>query len=147
MSQEPVTKTIDGKAYIFGRLPVRQSIKQLIKIMKIAGPALGVAANSLDSGDLASIMEADFDYEKVITNLCDNLGEDAVEQITDIFMANILFNGNTLIDIFDAHFQELGLVHLGKVVMEAAKAEYGSFFAGKLGNLTKQVEEPGMTQE
>lgn len=146
MSKEPVRKSIDGIDYIFCRLPVKQSMKQLIKIMKIAGPALGAAANSLDTGSVKSIMDADLDYELVVKNLCENLDEDAMDAIVDVFMKNTLYGANKVSDIFDPHFQEHGLVHLGKVVTAAAKAEYGSFFAGKLGSLVEGAL-PGMTQE
>lgn len=146
MSREPVQKSIDGINYTFCRLPVKQSMKQLIKIMKIAGPALGSAANSLDSGSIASIMEADLDYESVISNLCDNLDEDSIDTIIDVFMQNTLHGATSLSEIFEPHFGEHGLIHLGKVVAQAAKVEYGNFFGGKLGKLVESGL-PGMTQE
>ena len=143
---ELVKKSIDGKEYIFARLPVKHSLKQLIKIMKIAGPAIGAAANTKGVNSVSSIMDSDVDIESVMKNLCDHLEEDSVFEIIDIFMANILFEGNKLIDIFDPHFGEHGLIHLGKVIIEATKAEYGDFFGGKLGGLMAESI-PGMTPE
>ncbi len=143
--KEPVKKSIDGKEYIFARLPVKQSLKQLMKIMKIAGPAIGIAVGSKTSGaSISSIMDKDIDIEAIVKTICDNLDEDAVFEIIDIFMADILFEGQPLINIFDVHFGEHGLIHLGKVIVEATKAEYGDFFAGKLGGLMAESP-PGTT--
>jgi len=149
MSNEPVKKSIGGVDYLFCRLPVKQSMKQIIRIMKIAGPAMGAAANSLDSlkgGSLSSIIDADLDFELVISNLCANLNEDSIDLIVDVFMENILVGAEPLINIFDPHFQEHGLGQLAKVVTEAVKVEYGSFFAGKLGGLMGN-DNPGITLE
>ena len=146
MGKEPVKKSIDGQDYIFGRLPVKQSLKQLMKIMKIAGPAIGAATKSSGVSSVSSIMDSDIDLESIMKNLCDHLDEDSVFDIIDIFMKNILFEGKLLSDVFDSHFGDHGLIHLGKVVVEAAKAEYGDFFGGKLGRLVS-VNLPGTTQE
>ena len=146
MSREPVKKSIDGQEYLFGRLPVKQSLKQLMKIMKIAGPAIGAAAGKSDVKSVSSIMDSDVDIESIMKNLCENLEEDSVFEIIDIFMENILFNGTILSQVFEPHFSEHGLIHLGKVVVEAAKAEYGSFFGGKLGGMLNK-DLPGTNQE
>lgn len=148
MSKEPVRKNIDGTDYIFGRLPVKQSLKQLMKIIKIAGPAIGSAANSSGASkvSVSSIIESDLDIEAIMKNLCASIEEDSVFEIIDIFMENVLFEAQPLSVIFEAHFSERGLGHLGKVVMEATKVEYGSFFAGKLGGLMENGL-PGTTQE
>lgn len=146
MGKEPVKKSIDDLDYIFGRLPVKQSLKQLMKIMKIAGPAIGAATKSSGVSSVSSIMDSDIDLESIMKNLCNHLDEDSVFDIIDIFMKNILFEGKLLSDVFDAHFGEHGLIHLGKVVVEAAKAEYGDFFGGKLGGLVN-ANLPGTIQE
>ena len=98
MGKEPVKKSIDGQDYIFGRLPVKQSLKQLMKIMKIAGPAIGAATKSSGVSSVSSIMDSDIDLESIMKNLCDHLDEDSVFDIIDIFMKNILFEGKLLSD-------------------------------------------------
>jgi len=131
MAKKEVSKTIDGKKYTFYQLPPRKSVKTLFRLMNIIGPSLGsVVGSAKDVKTIEDLFSADIDLSKVLGSLFDRIDEDKVWGIMeDVLSQTICEDGKGEIDI-DIHFKG-DIQTLFKVVFEAIKVEYGSFFAGK----------------
>jgi hypothetical protein len=128
--RDAIVKTIDDFEYTFRQLNARKSIKLFARIVKLIGPSLGYG---LEGQDLKKIMDKPLNYGPMLEKLCARIDEDEVMVIImDLLDQTTVKGMGEVTKCFDEHFGgQIG--HLMKVIIEAFKAEYGNFLAGKLG--------------
>lgn len=143
MATKLETKTIGEHTYLFGKLRARQSVKTLLRIMKIVGPALGAAYDS--QGDKETILdgiEAFGGIEEIITALVTNFEIDEIDDIMMILFDQVLLQGKPqpLSKIFDDHFDD-NKQNIIPVFTETLRVNFSNFFKGrleeKLGDLSE----------
>lgn len=132
--RETIEKSIDGKDYTFGQFGAEQSIKVLVRLVKLGGPAV---AQMLSSGkDGVSLLEQntkDMDIGSALMEFCGRLEEDLVVNTIKEFMSQVIYKskgdeaGGPVNNIFDAHFSG-NIFHMFKVFAAALGVQYSDFF-------------------
>ena len=128
--RENKTKTIDGEDFTFYQLNPFKANRLLIKLVKIAGPALGSLANSKDVKGVQGLMDSDFDAKALLDSLCDKLDEDQVDSIFKELLSQVHHSGEGSLEkeaACDVFFKgKINLMY--KVVFAALEAQFGDFF-------------------
>jgi hypothetical protein len=130
-------KEIDGHVYQFSKFGAKKSLKILRRILGIIGEPFAVAMGSA-KGD-GKLFERQIDpsiLAGAIKSLIDRADEDTVIQLMEDLCgeSGCLCDGKKV--LFDTHY-ESRLPHLFKVFRAALEVQYGDFFGGSLGALTK----------
>ena len=149
-----VEKVVDGKKYLFHRLPVSLSLKILIRISKIIGPVMGSVFDGLGDdvpGTMKELLDSDIDFSKITTSLFSTIDEDITISTIQELLAHVMYEGSKVSDIFEVHFQK-DIPHLLKLVGVALEVEYGNFFVeggliSAIRNQNNQSQEKNTTPE
>lgn len=147
--KESVNKTIDGKDYTFGQFGAEQSIKVLVRLIKLGGPSFAKILSSGKEGvNLLEQNTEDMDISSAIMEFCSRLEEDLVVSTIKEFMTQVIYKaknneeGGPVINIFDAHFSG-NIFHMFKVFSAALGVQYSDFFdaiGGVQGFLQKIIK-------
>ncbi|MCK5127628.1 MAG: hypothetical protein KAR42_15330 [candidate division Zixibacteria bacterium] len=128
--KENKTKTIDGQDFTFFQLNPFKANRLLIKLVKIAGPALGSLANSKDVNGVQDLMDADIDAKGLLDSICEKLDEDEIEEMFKKLLSQVhcsevgeLSNESHCDTVFKG---KISLMY--KVVFAALEAQFGDFF-------------------
>jgi hypothetical protein len=131
--REIAKRTIDDAEYEFNQFGVKQSLRILVKLSKIVGKPIVLAADSLKKEGKG----AAFDFKTLAVAagaLFENIEEDEaltlIEQLTSGDAC--LCDGKKV--QFDAHYRGR-LNHLFNVLIAALEVQYGNFLEEFLGKL------------
>jgi hypothetical protein len=127
-----IDKTIDGKKYTIGQKTPSESLKQLTKLIKLAGIPLAKALDIKSIKSMEKMVEEEFDFSELIISLVERLDEDDVlATVIKILDQTLASPGGECDKHFDTIFQG-NLRHLMNVVIAALRVEYDSFFKDSL---------------
>lgn len=132
--QEPTKKTIDGHTYEFQTMGAKQSVKMLIRLSKILGEPISIAASFLAGPGKLSEREISPDaIPSAVKALLARVDQDdALDIIETLTSKNVLCDHKPI--VFDKHF-EGRLGHLFQVLKAALEVQYGNFIEGILGEV------------
>ena len=144
--KENKTKKIDEQDFTFYQLNPFKANRLLIKLVKIAGPALGSLANSKDVKGVQDLMNADIDAKSLLDSICEKLDEDQIELMFKELLSQVHCSGVGELSKeanCDAVFKgKISLMY--KVVFAALEAQFGDFFGanGVFAGLKVQGSKP-----
>lgn len=143
MGKEPIEKTIENETYIFYYLTPRISIKVLVKLTKIIGPALGAVFPEDKSIKINDILDMDIKIGDAINMLVEKIDADETQMIIDTLLTSIICKGRGKLSE-EAIYNELftgNLKLLFTIVKESLEVQYGNFFgeSSVLKNIKKNL--------
>lgn len=143
MGKEPVEKTIEKETYIFYYLTPRISMKVLVKLTKIIGPALGAVFPKDKSIKINDILDMDIKIGDAINMLVEKIDADETQMIIDTLFASIICKGRGKLSE-EVVYNELftgDLKLLFAVLTKSLEVQYGNFFGASsvLENIKKNL--------
>lgn len=143
MGKEPIEKTIEKETYIFYYLTPRISIKVLVKLTKLFGPALGAAFPEDKSIKIKDILDMDIKIGDAINMLIEKIDANETQIIIDTLFASIICKGRGKLSE-EAVYNELftgDLKLLFIILKESLEVQYGNFFgeSNVLGEIKKSL--------
>lgn len=136
MEQKVHTVVVDGVTYEFYHISVRVLNKMIFRVLSMIGPAI---AQSMDK-------EMGKTKEEIVQSLVGLLNAKLDPDVLDTIMMELLSSTicvgkGRVVDKFDIIFTDIG--HLWKVVIEAGKYYFSSFFAE--GSLLEKIMQKAKT--
>jgi hypothetical protein len=138
--REEKQKTIDGIGYTFFRHMPKSSFKLFNRLMKIIAPT--IAAGVGESTSFKDAYDKDINLADAVKVLCQRMDEQEIDNIVGIILSKVMHNGSNeksvkaagnCRDNFDAAFINQSVVHIYKVILQALKVEYDTFFVEGAG--------------
>jgi len=145
MDNSGIIRKVNGKSYQFFKLPVKKSIRILIRLAKIIGVSVGKALSTEDikkeinkkktAQKKGGLLETDIDIGGFIDGLTGRLDEDEVieiiEEILQFIHQHVKNQDYKKIDL-EIDFQD-NLGDLVGVIKEALLINYSDFFGAAFG--------------
>jgi hypothetical protein len=152
--REEKQKTIEGIGYTFFRHMPKSSFKLFNRLMKIIAPT--IAAGVGESASFKDAYDKDINLADAVKVLCSRMDEQEIDDIVGIILSKVTHNGSTeksikgagnCRDNFDAAFMGQSVVHIYKVILQALKVEYDTFFGEGVGIGAIVEKAKGMIRE
>ncbi len=126
--KEEKSKAIEGHTYLVRQLSVTPAQKLFVRVSKLVGPALTLAAAEGRKGLGAAASEF---FAK--------LSEDEIELITQQMASVSEVDGKPMKACFELHFSKAGQKALWLWLLFALEVQFGDFFDDLLGDMKKDL--------
>lgn len=126
--KEEKTKVIGENTYLVRQLSVTPAQRLFVRVSKLIGPALALAASEGKKGLGAAASE-----------FFARLSEDEVEMITQQMAAVSEVNGKPMKACFELHFSKAGPKELWTWLLFALEVQFGDFFDELLGDMKSDL--------
>lgn len=138
MAKADTLVEIDGMKFRIPRFGVMQSLKLKAELIKVFGTTITKLVDNGKGGVNLDIEVEDINLTEVVSELSDKITPDKLESMFyKILEYTVWENPNGRVNLgtpsgFETTFVDAGGLTPYKVVFEVLKAEYASFFGGKL---------------
>ena len=130
-----IKRTINGKEYLFYQFGASQGLKVWVRLVKLVGNSVGILASDvINKGGLKADVGT-LKIDKAIESLCLSLDEDDTLELVKEIFSQVMYKGQRLDEVFDAHFQSdyMSIFEIIKIALEVNYKDFLLKLSSKLG--------------
>lgn len=137
--------SIEGVSYEFEKWGAEEQLDTLLDIIPIIGKPLGITISQVMSGDKKSLLDNEFDLEKIFDAITTNFDKKTIKQlIMKLSSSRVLVNG-AKINFGQYYSDKLALMF--KVAFAGLEVQYGNFFGDVITSVGMKARKPLSNKE